>query len=56
MGVGAILANILTFTNIDPLEAHWNPTIKYRYCFNPIIEYYTSVGVGWQAAISDLAL
>lgn len=56
MAVGAILANILTFTNKDPLEAHWDPTIESHNRFNPIIEYYTAVGVGWQAAISDLAL
>ncbi|KAK2612315.1 hypothetical protein QQS21_001741 [Conoideocrella luteorostrata] len=54
MAIGAVLANILTFVNIDPLEARWDPTIKPTYRFNPIIKYYTAEGVGWQAAISDL--
>ncbi|KAF7540718.1 hypothetical protein G7054_g1179 [Neopestalotiopsis clavispora] len=56
MAIGAILANVLTLTLIDPIQANWDPTITTaHYRFKPIIEYYIAVGVGWQAAISDLA-
>ncbi|KAJ0121942.1 hypothetical protein J7T55_002452 [Diaporthe amygdali] len=56
MPVGAILANVSTFTDIDPLEAWWNATASYRYRFSPTAQYYTAVGIYWQAATSDLAL
>ncbi|KAJ2966335.1 hypothetical protein NUW58_g10685 [Xylaria curta] len=55
MAVGSILANILTFTYLDPVEALWDPTVKSHYRFDPYIEYYTAIGVVWLAAISDLA-
>lgn len=35
MPVGAILANVSTFMNIDPLEAWWNATASYHYRFSP---------------------
>ncbi|GAW16233.1 hypothetical protein ANO14919_056560 [Xylariales sp. No.14919] len=55
MAVTAIISNVLTFTYLDPVEALWDPTVESRYRFNPYVEYYIALGVGWEAAISDLA-
>jgi hypothetical protein len=55
MAFGAILANILTLTLFDPIEANWDPVIEFRHRFPPIAVYYTAVGCVWQQAISDLA-
>ncbi|KAI1424625.1 hypothetical protein F5Y12DRAFT_431091 [Xylaria sp. FL1777] len=52
--VGGILANVLTFTYLDPLEAYWDPSVEHHYRFNPYIEYYTSLVLGWLFAGSDL--
>ncbi|KAI0431653.1 hypothetical protein F5Y09DRAFT_185854 [Xylaria sp. FL1042] len=55
MAITATISNVLTFTYLDPVEALWDPTVASHYRFDPYIEYYIALGVGWEAAISDLA-